>query len=111
MKKNKALKVLTIISLVILVICLVSNAICFIDLLKILKAQGDPNIDSGESLGNGIGMVLILFFQMILATPYLLCLVLVIVSFCKKYFTPLSITNAILSLISVILTVTTFLIV
>ena len=106
MKQNKALFVLNIIIFVILVVCMVLNALI---LAGAIDAKMDMNKPNNENAGAGIGLALMLVFQIYLLIPYFVCIVIAIVSLCKKYFNWLSIANAIMCGLGVIATVVMFL--
>lgn len=106
MKQNKALFVLNIIIFVILVVCMVLNALI---LAGAIDAKMDMNNPNNENAGAGIGLALMLVFQIYLLIPYFVCIVIAIVSLCKKYFNWLSIANAIMCGLGVIATVVVFL--
>ena len=108
MKKNKALFVLNIIIFVILIACLLFNA--FI-LVGAIDAKSDINNPNNENAGAGIGLALMLVFQIYLLSPYFVCIVIAIVSLCKKYFNWLSIANAAMCGVGVIATVVMFLLI
>ena len=106
MKQRKALFVLNIIIFVILIACLLFNA--FI-LVGAIDAKSDMNNPNNENVGAGIGLALMLVFQIYLLIPYFVCIVISIVSLCKKYFNWLSIANAVMCGVGVIATVVMFL--
>ncbi len=110
MKQNKALFVLNIIIFVILILCLLWNVIIVVDIVQIKdQMANNPDADMGESLGNGIGLAVLLVFQLILAFPYGVSLIISIVSMCKKYFNWLSIANACMCGVAIALTLFVFL--
>lgn len=106
MKQNKALFVLNIIIFVILVVCMALNALI---LAGAIDAKMDMNNPTNENTCAGLGLALMLVFQIYLLIPYFVCIVIAIVSLCKKYFNWLSIANAIMCGLGVIATVVMFL--
>lgn len=110
MKKNKALFVLNIIILIVLVLCLVFNAILLVDFIgKKIQADNNPEPDNSDNFEVGITAAFLIVFQAILMIPYAVCILISVISMCKKYFNWLSITNAVLCGIAVIITIAVFL--
>lgn len=109
MKQPKALFVLNIIIFVILILALVLDGIIVVNIVK-AKVAMDNNADddSGENLGHGLAMVYLLVFHLFLLIPYTPCIVISIVSMCKKYFNWLSIANASMSGLAIALTIFVF---
>lgn len=106
MKQNKVLFVLNIIIFVILIACMVFNA--FI-LVGAFDAKSDMNDSNNENMGAGLGLAVMLVLQIYLLIPYAVCLIISIVSLCKKYFNWLSIANAVMCGVGVIATIVMFL--
>lgn len=106
MKQNKVLFVLNIIIFVILIACMVFNA--FI-LVGAFDAKSDMNDSNNENMGAGLGLAVMLVLQIYLLIPYAVCLIIAIVSLCKKYFNWLSIANAVMCGVGVIATIVMFL--
>ncbi len=106
MKQNKVLFVLNIIIFVILIACMVFNA--FI-LVGAFDAKSDMNDSNNENMGAGLGLAVMLVLQIYLLIPYAVCLIIAIISLCKKYFNWLSIANAVMCGVGVIATIVMFL--
>ena len=105
MKQNKALFVLNIIMFVILIVCLLIDATIVIEAIQI-KQEMATNPDAGMI---GLGLAVLIIIQGILAIPYAICLVVAVISLCKKYFNWMSITNTVMCGLGVIATVVMFL--
>lgn len=106
MKQNKALFVLNIIIFVILIACMVFNAFIIVGAFD---AKSDMNDSNNENMGAGLGLAVMLVLQIYLLIPYAVCLIIAIVSLCKKYFNWLSIANAVMCGVGVIATIVMFL--
>lgn len=106
MKQNKVLFVLNIIIFVILIACMVFNA--FI-LVGAFDAKSDMNDSNNENMGAGLGLAVMLVLQIYLLIPYAVCLIIAIISQCKKYFNWLPIANAVMCGVGVIATIVMFL--
>ena len=109
MKQPKALFVLNIIIFVILILCLLFDAFLVVSMIDAkLEIENNPN---GDNFGHGLGMAILFVLHMYLCIPYFICLVISIVSMCKKYFNWLSIANASMCGVAILATVVVFLII
>ena len=108
MKQNKALFVLNIIIFVLLIICFLLNALIVAGAIDAKSQMNDPN---NENVGAGIGLALMLVFQIYLCIPYAICLIIAVISLCKKYFNWLSIANTVMCGVGVLTTILLFLLV
>ena len=99
MKKNKALLVLNIIIFVILLLCLVYNTWLMIEVFRI-EHESATNPDAGPI---ELAYLALIPLQIILMIPYAVSLIISIVSMCKKYFNWLSITNAVLCVVAIVI--------
>ena len=106
MKQRKALFVLNIIIFVILVACMVLNGLILAGAIDAKSQMNDPN---NQNTGAGLGLALMIAFQLYLAISYLVCIIVAVVSMCTKYFNWLSIANAVMCGMGVIATVVMFL--
>lgn len=106
MKQSKALFVLNIIVFIVLILALAFDCVIVVNLVKAKTAMdNNPDNSSGENLGHGVALVLLLVWHLFLLIPYLPCIVISIVSMCKKYFNWLSIANASMSGLAIVLTI------
>ena len=108
MKQRKALFVLNIIIFVLLIICFLLNALIVAGVIDAKSQMNDPN---NENVGAGIGLALMLVFQIYLCIPYAICLIIAVISLCKKYFNWLSIANTVMGGVGVLTTILLFLLV
>ena len=108
MKQRKALFVLNIIIFVLLIICFLLNALIVAGAIDAKSQMNDPN---NENVGAGIGLALMLVFQIYLCIPYAICLIIAVISLCKKYFNWLSIANTVMCGVGVLTTILLFLLV
>lgn len=110
MKQPKALFVLNIIVFVLLILALVLDGIIVVNIVKAkIAIDNNPDNSSGENLGHGVALALLLVWHLLLLIPYLPCIVVSVVSMCKKYFNWLSIANASMSGLAIVLTIFVFL--
>ncbi len=109
MKQNKALFVLNIIVFIILILALVLDGVIVVNIIKAKIALDNQENTSGENLGHGVALVYFLVFQLLLLIPFAPCIVISIVSMCKKYFNWLSIANTSMSGLAIALTIFVFL--
>ena len=109
MKQRKALFVLNIIMFVILVACLLIDATMVIEVIQI-KHEMATNPD-GDNFGSGLGLAILIIIQGILTIPYAICLIIAVISLCKKYFNWLSIANTVMCGAGVLTTILLFLLV
>lgn len=94
MKQNKALFVLNIIIFVILVVCILFDAYLVTQFIKTINEIA--NNTDGDNFGSGLGLAVLLILQIYLSIPYAVCLIVAIISMCKKYFNWLSISNIVM---------------
>lgn len=112
MKQPKALFVLNIIVFIILILALALDGVLVVNIVKAKTAMdNNPDNSSGENLGHGLAIVYLLVLHLFMLIPYLPCVVISIVSMCKKYFNWLSIANASMGVLAIVLTISVFIIV
>ncbi len=97
MKQPKALFVLNIIIFVIMLLSLVYNTWLMIEVFQI-EHESATNPDAGPI---ELAYLALIPLQIILMIPYVVCLIISIISMSKKYFNWLSITNAVLCVVAI----------